>query len=106
LFLALSYSYPFGQKVEGFAKVSYSGVSGLWVDDANSDQTSAYSLINAVLGLNMTFGKFEILLSGGGNNLLDLVYVGFTNTNSADRRFYEAGAPRNYFVNCNLGYRF
>lgn len=106
LFLALSYSYPFSRKIEGFAKVSYSGVSGLWVDDANSDQTSAYNLINAVIGLNMTFGKFEILLSGGGNNLMDLVYVGFTNTNSADKRFYEAGAPRNYFVNCNLGYRF
>lgn len=106
LFLALSYSYPFGRKVDGFAKVSYSGVSGLWVDDANSDQTSAYNILNTTLGLNITIGKFEILLSGGANNLLNLVYVGFTNTNSANRQYYEAGAPRNYFVNCNLGYRF
>jgi len=106
LFLALSYSYPFSKKIEGFVKVSYSGVSGLWVDDANSDQTAPYNLLNALLGLNLKFGKFEVMLSGGGNNLSDLVYVGFTNTNSADRRYYEAGAPRNYFVNCNLGYRF
>lgn len=104
--LTLSYSYPFSRKVEGFVKMSYLGISGLWVNDANSDQTDAYNLLNTMLGVNMTFGHFEVLVSGGGNNLLDLVYVGFTNTNSAEKRFYEVGAPRNYFVNLNLGYRF
>jgi hypothetical protein len=48
----------------------------------------------------------NILLSGSLNNMLDEVYVGFTNTNSADRRFYEAGEPRNYYVTANIGYRF
>jgi hypothetical protein len=38
--------------------------------------------------------------------MLDEVYVGFTNTNSATKRFYEAGAPRDYFINLNLGYTF
>ena len=82
------------------------GVSGLWVNDANTDKTSAYNLLNSVLGLDMEFGKFNILLSGSMNNMLDVVYVGFTNTNSADRRFYEAGEPRNYFGSLKLGYRF
>jgi iron complex outermembrane receptor protein len=106
LYLALSYAYPLHRKVNGFLKFSYSGVSGLWVDDANTDQTDAYNLLNSVLGLDMRFGNFNLLLSGGVNNMLDVVYVGFTNTNSADRRFYEAGEPRNWFATLNIGYTF
>ena len=78
----------------------------MWVDDANTDQTDGYNLLNAVLGVDMTFGHFNVLISGGVNNLFDEVYVGFTNTNSADLRFYEAGAPRNIFLSINLGYTF
>jgi len=105
-YLALSYAYPFHRNVSGFIKFSYMGVSGLWVDDANSDKTSAYNLLNSVMGFDMQFGKFNILVSGSMNNMLDVVYVGFTNTNSSDRRFYEAGGPRNYFASLKLGYRF
>ena len=106
LYLGLSYAYPFHQKVSGFIKFSYMGVSGLWVDDENTDKTDSYQLLNSVLGLDMKFGKLNVLLSGSMNNMLDVVYVGFTNTNSADRRFYEAGEPRNYFVSLNIGYTF
>ncbi len=106
LYLALSYAWPFHRNVKGFAKFSYMGISSLWVDDANSEHTNAYNLLNTVLGLDMKFGDFNVLLSGSLNNMLDVVYVGFTNTNSVDRRFYEAGEPRNYFISLNLGYRF
>ena len=82
------------------------GISGMWVDDANTDKTDSYSLLNATLGFDMTFGKFSVLLSGGIDNFLDEIYVGFTNTNSANGRFYEAGAPRNYYLSLNLGYTF
>jgi iron complex outermembrane receptor protein len=106
LYLAAAYSYPIFRKVNGFAKLSYMGISGLWVDDANTDQTDGYDLINAVVGLDMKFGGFNILLSGGIDNIFDEIYVGFTNTNSANGRFYEAGAPRSYFVSVNFGYTF
>jgi len=106
LFISLSYSHPVSNKIIGFAKLSYQGISGLWVDDANTDKTNAYQLLNSVLGVDMKFGKFNIQISGGLNNIMDEVYVGFTNTNSADRRFYEAGEPRSYFASVNLGYRF
>lgn len=106
LYLALSYSHPIIRKINGFAKVSYMGISGLWVDDANSDKTDGYNLLNTVLGLDMNFGNFNLMVSGGVDNIFDEIYVGFTNTNSANKRFYEAGAPRNYFVTVNFGYRF
>lgn len=106
LFLDLSYSHPITKNVVGFAKFSFSGISGLWVNDANTDKTKPYQLLNSVLGFDMKFGKLNILMSGGINNMLNEVYVGFTNTNSAEKRFYEAGEPRNYFMSLNIGYRF
>ncbi|MCH8033084.1 MAG: TonB-dependent receptor [Bacteroidetes bacterium] len=106
IFISFAYSYPFTISLNGFIKFSYMGVSRLWVDDANSDKTDAYNLLNSVLGFDMKFDSFNLLVSGGVNNIFDLLYVGFTNTNSADKRFYEAGAPRNYFASLNLGYTF
>jgi iron complex outermembrane receptor protein len=106
LFLALSYSHKIFKPVTGFVKMSYVGISGLWVDDANTDQTEGYNLLNGVLGLDMQFGKLNLLLSGGVDNIFDVVYVGFTNTNSANGRFYEAGGPRNFYGTVNIGYTF
>ena len=107
LYLALSYAHKlYREKISGFARLSYMGISGLWVDDANTDKTDGYNLVNVNLGLDMRFGKFNIMLSGGVENIFNEIYVGFTNTNSANKRFYEAGAPRNYFLSVNLGYSF
>ncbi len=106
IYMSLAYTFPFATNLNGFLKFSYMGISGLWVDDANSDKTDAYNLLNSVLGFDMKFGNFNLLVSAGVNNMFDLVYVGFTNTNSADKRFYEAGAPRNFFASLNLGYTF
>ena len=106
LYLALSYAYPFTRNLNGFMKFSFMSVSGLWVDDANSDKTDAYNILNTVMGFDMIFGNFNFLISGGVNNIFDLLYVGFTNTNSADNRFYEPGEPRNYFGSLNIGYKF
>lgn len=106
LYLSLAYTQPIGKHVDIFGKVSYQGISGLYVDDANSDKTKGYNLLNGQLGLDLRFGKFNAMLSGGVNNIFDEIYVGFTNTNSANQRFYEAGAPRDWFCSLNLGYRF
>lgn len=106
LYLSLAYSLFLSRHFSVFAKSSYQGISGLWVDDENTHKTDPYNLLNMVLGVDMKFGRFNIMLSGGVNNIFNEVYVGFTNTNSANDRFYEAGAPRDYFVSLNLGYGF
>jgi iron complex outermembrane recepter protein len=106
LLISLSYAHSIGKHISIFAKASGAAISGLWVDDENTAKTDSYFLLNGLVGFDAKFGHFNILLSGGANNLLDEVYVGFTNTNSADKKFYEAGAPRDYFITLNLGYRF
>ncbi len=106
LYLSLAYSHDLGKHFAIFAKVSYQGISGMYVDDENTDKTKGYNLLNGLLGIDLRFGKFNLMASGGVNNVFDEVYVGFTNTNSANKRFYEAGAPRDYFASVNLGYTF
>ncbi len=106
LFLACSYAYPIVNQITGFIRASFRHVSGMYVDDANSELTSDYNVLNASLGLDFIFGKFDILASLGVNNIFDKTYVGFVNINSSDRRFYEAGEPRNFYGGINLGYSF
>jgi iron complex outermembrane receptor protein len=106
IYLALAYSRTLNRHITGFVKLSYNGISGMWVDDANSAKTNAYNLVNSTLGFDMKFGHFGFLVTGGVNNMFDVTYVGFTNTNSADKRYYEAGAPRDWFLSVNLGYTF
>lgn len=106
LFFAASYNQEFASGITGFIRGSLRYVSGMYVDDANSDKTDDYTTLNAGIGLDMVFGKFNILLSGGVNNISDLVYVGFVNINSSNGQFYEAGEPRNFYGGLNLGYAF
>jgi iron complex outermembrane receptor protein len=106
LYLSLAYTLPFGKHHNGFARVSYQGISGMWVDDANTDKTKGYNLLNFTAGADLRFGRFNLMASAGVNNIFDQTYVGFTNTNSSSKRYYEAGAPRDFFVSLNLGYLF
>ena len=106
IFTALSYAQSFTDDITGFIRGSYRYVSGMYVDDANTDITDGYGLLNAGIGLDMLFGRFNLLLSAGVNNITDEVYVGFININSSDGRYYEAGEPINYYAGINLGYAF
>ena len=104
--LSLAYQHSIGGKTGIFAKISYLNISGLWVDDANSDKTDAYNLINTMLGFDFKFGHFFFTVSGGVNNIFNQVYVENSNINSADYRFYNAGSPRDFFGSINFGYMF
>jgi iron complex outermembrane recepter protein len=104
--LSLSYKYPVGKRINIMADLNYSGISGMWVDDANTDKSNAYHLLNAFLECELKSGHFNLTISAGLNNILNTTYAGFINTNSANNRFYAAGAPRNWAGMLNLGYIF
>ncbi|MGQ9799698.1 MAG: TonB-dependent receptor family protein [Ignavibacterium sp.] len=103
---ALEYEHYFNYNLIGFIKGSVQYVSGLYVNDANSDKTEDYTLLGTTLGIDYRIGKINILLSGGLNNILDKKYVGFVNINSTKGRFYEAGEPRTFFASLHIGYKF
>ncbi|MBT8378493.1 MAG: TonB-dependent receptor [Ignavibacteria bacterium] len=104
IYFALSFNREFTQGITGFIRTSFRHVTGMYVDDANSDKTDSYGILNANAGLDMIFGKFNLLISGGVNNIFDKVFVGFVSINSSTGRFYEAGEPFNYYAGINLGY--
>lgn len=106
LYMALSYQHSFRRIFRIFAKADFTAVSSLWVNDENSEKAASYALMNSVAGFDARFGHFSLAFSAGVNNIFNERYVGFTNTNSADRRYYNVGAPRNVFVTLNLGYVF
>jgi iron complex outermembrane receptor protein len=106
IYFALSINQEFSPGITGFVRGSFRHVTGMYVNDANSDKTDDYSLLNAGIGLDMVFGNFNLLISGGVNNIFDKVFVGFISINSSTGRFYEAGEPRNFYAGINLGYAF
>ncbi len=106
LVASVSYTRRIIDFITGFAKVTGVNVSEMYVDDANSDKALSYSLLNFNLGFEMIFNRFNILISGGMNNITNEKYVSFININSTSGRFYEAGEPRSYFASMNLGYNF
>jgi len=103
---SVSYENNFTEQITSFAKVSYHLASGMYVDDANSEKTEGYNIVNVTLGLDVVVGGLNVLVSFGVNNAFDKTYVAFVNTNSATLEFYEAGEPRNYFGGINVGYTF
>lgn len=102
--LALSYERNLTLNTDLFTKISYQYVSGMYVDDKNTEKTNSYNLLNFLIGIDQRIGKFNVLLSTGVNNIFDKRYVGFININSTAGRFYELAEPRTYFFNLHLGY--
>jgi iron complex outermembrane receptor protein len=103
---SLLYQYRFLPNLTAFIKGSYQNISGMYVNDANTDKTDGYQILNSSIGMEMFWGNFNVLLSGGVNNILDLTYVGFININSANGRFYEAGEPQSFFATLKFNYVF
>ncbi len=84
----------------------------MFVDDQNTESTSPYFFANLMAGINYTKDKFNVILSTGVKNLFDRRYVGFININANpefpqnQRRYFEPGEPRNYYVTLNMSYKF
>ena len=106
LLLSISYERSFWGFLTAYSKISTQYVSGMYVDDKNTDKTNDYQTVNTTIGIDLQLNKFNIRLSGGLNNILDEKYVGFININSTAARFYEAGEPRNIFASIQFGYIF
>ncbi len=102
--VSLAYTRVLDDHITGFVKSQFTSVSGMYVDDRNSEKTRGYQTLNLSLGADILFDRFDVLVSGGINNITDKRYVGFVNINSSNKQYYEPGEPRNYFGGIQLGY--
>ena len=84
----------------------------MFVDDQNTESTSPYFFANLMAGINYTNKDFNMILSTGVKNIFNKGYVGFININANpefpqnQRRYFEPGEPRNYYVTLNMSYKF
>jgi iron complex outermembrane receptor protein len=101
----LSYAYDFSQNFSAFIKGNYLYIDKMFADDANTENAESYILLTTMAGLEFGYDNISVQLSGGLNNITNKKYSAFININDSGNRFYEAGAPKNFFAGLNIGYR-
>ena len=104
--LALRYEKYLFSGFLGFTRIGTWGVSEMYTDDANSENTEAFQIFDFSLGFDAKVGLFNLIFSTGIQNIFDKRYVGFININSASQQYYEAGAPFNFFTTLKFGLQF
>ena len=72
--LSLEYKYTFAENINSFLKCTYQNISGMFINDANVDKTSEYQILNTTMGIEMSFGNLNILLSQGINNFFNKLF--------------------------------
>ena len=92
--------------------INFRSVGELPLDDANSEYTDSYNLLNFKASYSLKILKsLELNLYGGVNNALDEHYAASIVTNavgfgSQAPRYYYPGNPRNYYGGLQLNYGF
>jgi len=82
--------------------VQHSYVSRLPLNDANTDYAYAYNLLMAKISHTIQCKKLAVNLSAGIDNILNEKYSSGNDLNAFGGRYYNAAAPRNYFVGVNF----
>jgi iron complex outermembrane recepter protein len=106
----LNYQYQLSKDISGLVLFDCDYVSRMFTDDGNTETTPPYFYANSLFGVNLSIKKFSALFSAGVNNIFNRRYVGYININANpefrinQRRYYEPGEPRFYYVNLNFRY--
>ncbi|HWA06366.1 MAG TPA: TonB-dependent receptor [Ignavibacteria bacterium] len=98
--------------LEGLLIFDCDYASSMFTDDRNTESTSPYFFANVMAGIDYKTEHFNLIFAAGLKNIFDRRYIGFINVNAnpeqpmGQRRYYEPGEPRNYYVSLNLSYKF
>ncbi|MGN6566990.1 MAG: TonB-dependent receptor domain-containing protein, partial [Flavipsychrobacter sp.] len=74
------------------------------LNDANSEYAKTYNLLDAKLGYENIFRKYQLDLFIGANNIMNEKYSLGNDINAAGGRYYNAAAPVNYYAGITLGF--
>jgi iron complex outermembrane receptor protein len=89
------------QRFYFFTQYSFTGK--LPLNDANTVYAGSYHLVEAKVGWrHALYGKTQIELYAGGDNLLNQKYSLGDDLNAAANRYYNPAPARNYFVGVNV----
>jgi iron complex outermembrane receptor protein len=85
-----------------FAQYNYT--SKLPLNDANAVYAGAYHLVEVKGGWEHRFNKTRLGVYAGVDNLLNQKYSLGDDLNAIGGRYFNAAAPRNYYVGLNVGF--
>lgn len=74
------------------------------LNDANTAYTDAYHLLNAKLGFQKKFSRWQTRINIGAENLLNQRYSLGNDINAFGGRYYNAAPQRNYYVSVAVGF--
>ncbi len=80
--------------------------SKVFVNDANSDNASSYTVVNLRVGFDQKFGGFKLKEYLRVDNVFDEGYAGSVIVNEANSRFFEAAPERNFTIGISASYAF
>ncbi|MDR0786574.1 MAG: TonB-dependent receptor [Gemmatimonadota bacterium] len=87
----------------GFIAIENRNVSKIAVNDANSAFSPSYNITEIRAGLNeFRVGSLALEPFAGLSNVFDREYNASLAVNAFGQRFYEAGAPRSFYVGGNM----
>ena len=89
----------FGEGHLASAEIRIRHQGSVFVDDRNTDEAPAYSLVDLRGGLGgIRVGATDWAPFFGITNLLDRYYVTSVSVNAFGGRFFDPGPPRGYYV--------
>jgi iron complex outermembrane receptor protein len=92
--------------VPGVFTMEVRHVGPIAVNDANTDEAAAYSVVNLGARFQQTFGSWQLKEFARIDNLTNRVYAGSVIVNEGNGRYFEAAAGRSAFVGIELVRRF
>jgi len=102
LFAALSWVPPSGWR--GGVEARY--LTGVPVNDANSDAAPRYAIVAANLGYVLNLGSWELGGFVRGDNLFARRYAGSVIVNEGNGRFFEPAPGRTWLASASATFRF
>jgi iron complex outermembrane receptor protein len=91
-----SLQFRFPQSVYLFVEHNYT--ARIPLDDANANFASAYNILQAKMGWQHILRKTRLEIYAGADNILNEKYSLGDDLNAVGNRFYNAAAPRNFYV--------
>jgi iron complex outermembrane receptor protein len=74
----------------------------MFVNDANSESSPGYAIVNARLVSNASMGPSAAEITLGAQNIFNRRYISSVNVNAAGGKFYEPGSQRALYVGVSL----
>jgi len=102
LFAALSWAPPSGWR----GGVEARSLTGVPVNDANSDAAPRYTIVAANLGYVLNLGSWELGGFVRGDNLFARRYAGSVIVNEGNSRFFEPAPGRTWLASASATFRF